>query len=74
MPLQAQKCVVAVHSNTVVCDLNYRDASSAGQHFNACCFGVDRVFNQLLDHSGGPLDNLACGNLACDVFWKELNA
>jgi hypothetical protein len=74
VPFEAQKCVVPVHADSVVRDLNERDSTPASQHLDARCLRVDGIFDEFFNYCGWAFDYLTCCNLTCDVFGKKLNA
>jgi hypothetical protein len=57
--LDAESGVVFGHAMAVVADRDARDAAAFDLHVDASGPGVERVFDQLLDHAGRALDDFA---------------
>ena len=72
--LESQERIVVAHAVALVYHADH--ALAAGFNFDAHAFraGIERVFEQLLDDGGGPLDNLARGDFVGDSFGKDADA
>src|SRR5579859_121969 len=64
--LEGQQRVVVSHAVAVVEDANHALAAGFDFHANRFRGGIERVFEQLLDYGGGPLNNFARGNAVSD--------
>jgi hypothetical protein len=63
MPVQRQNRVLSPHSGAVVADLDQNLSAVLQLHSDVTGTGVKCVFNQLLDHRGGTLDDFTRGDL-----------
>ena len=72
--LEGEQRVIVGHAVAVVDDANH--ALAAGFDFDADGFGagVERVFEQLFDDGGGPLDDFARGDAVGDSFRENADA
>ena len=67
VPLDRQPRVLRLHPLAVVLDADLLLAAELDVNREAARAGVDRVLDQLLDDRGGPLDDLAGGDLVGEV-------
>ena len=74
MPLDRQPSVLRAHAFAVVLDPN--EPLSSHLHGNGEVFraGIDRVFDEFLDHRCRALDDFARGNLIGEVTWEYTDA
>jgi hypothetical protein len=63
---EGQGQVVGLDAAAVVHNADQLHAALLGVHIDTPAAGVHGVFEQLLDDAGGPLDDLACGDLVDD--------
>ena len=63
MAFDGQERVVAIHAGAVVAHPDQAPAAVHHLGLDARGPGIDRVFDQLFEGRGGPLDNLAGGDL-----------
>ena len=63
MPVESHAGVDGRHAATVVHDLNQLLAAVSEIDLHAAGSGIDRVLHHLLHHRGGPVDDLARGDL-----------
>ncbi len=68
MALESEERIVVGHAVAVVDDANHALAARFDFDANSFCAGVERVFEQLLDDRGGPLDDFARGDAVGDGF------
>jgi len=73
MARQRQRHLLRRYAASVVDDRNALDAALLQSHGNLCCAGIKRVFQQLLDDRGGPLDHLARRNLGNQLVGQGLD-
>ena len=71
MALQTEQDIVLVHALTVVDDPDKTGAAALDLDLDPVGPGVQAVFQQLLDHGGGALDDLACGDAVGQMFGKD---
>ena len=62
--------VFPAHPCTVVGHAQERLAAGSSDNLDRTGTGVDRIFNQFLDHAGGPFDHLAGCDLVDHLFAK----
>ena len=72
--LECQKRVVVHHAAAVVDDADHALAARFDFDAHGIGAGVERVFEQLLHHRGGPLDHFAGGNAVGDGFRQYADA
>ena len=72
--LEGQQRVVAIHALAVVGDADELAAAGLDFDANAVGAGVERVFQQLLDDGGGPVDHFAGGDLVGHLVGKNADA
>ena len=65
MPEDAHLGVLFGHARTVVADQHALAAALGYLHLHAGAVGIEGVLAELLDHGGGPVDDLAGGDLLC---------
>ena len=65
--------VLGRHAAAVVRDAQIRHAAAANLHRDGAGAGVNRVFDELLHHRGGPLHDLARGNQVSNVGGEDLD-
>ena len=73
MSLKAKDRVVAGHALAVI---TYRDKPTAAEFdidLNASCSGVDRIFDQFFDDGCRTLNDLARGDLICQIVGKNFD-
>src|SRR5262249_16801014 len=71
---EGQQQVVRLDTAAVIDDAQEVDAALPDLDVEARGAGVDAVLEQLLQHAGGPLDDLARGDLCDDVLGQDLDA
>ena len=69
-----QPRILGFHPFAVVFDVNQLLAAELDRDRHAPRAGVDRVFDQLLDHRGRALDDFARRNLVREIAGKDLDA
>ena len=74
MALERQHGIVAHHTAAVVGYLDQLLAARLHVDPNAARTGIQRVFQQLLDHRSGAFHYLAGGNLVSYVFGENVDA
>ena len=74
MPLDGQPRVLRLHPFAVVFDANQLLAAELDGDGDAPRAGIDGVLDQLLDDRGGPLDDLAGGDLVGKVEREAVDA
>ena len=72
--LQAEQRVVLAHAAAVVGDGDEAAAARADLDVHLRRAGVERVFQQLLQHRRGPLDHLARRDLVGDLLGQQADA
>ena len=65
---EGQRQVIAREAGAVVGDADQIEAAAHQVHANLTRACVDRILDQLLDHRGWPLDDLAGGDLGGDIL------
>ena len=73
MPFERKKDIICVHTGPVINNPDQPVASPLDLNGNVIGACVNGVFQELLDNGSRSLNNLACRNLVCEVFWKNLN-
>ena len=68
MAFEAQQRVIAIHPAAIIHHANGAVTATTNEHFDARRTGIQRIFHQLLHHTGRPLHDLARCNLAGDSF------
>ena len=68
MPFERQRHIVASHAATVVHNFYKIDATAFQSHRNPARAGVDRVFNQFLQRTGGPFHHFTGGDTIDELF------
>ena len=66
--LKREYRVVPAHPLAVVADSHQAAAAEFDVDLDASSTGVDGVFDKLLDHGRGPLDDLASRDLICQII------
>ena len=73
MSRQSQRQIICGDAAAVVTHAQQLGAALLDVHFDAPGAGVQTVFQQLLDHRGGPLNHLAGGDLVGQARAQQLN-
>src|SRR5262249_4755724 len=71
---EGQRQVVGLDAAAVIDDAEEVEAALADLDVESTGAGVDAVLEQFLEHAGGPLDDLARGDLSDDVIGQDLDA
>ena len=74
MAFEGQQRIVVRHPMTVVGHADHVFAALLDFDANGFRAGIERVFEQLLHHRRGPLDNFARRNFVRNGFGKYANA
>ena len=74
MAFEGQQRIVPAHAGAVVGDANQAASARLNFHGDAAGPGVERVFDEFLDHARGTIDHFAGGDLVGDLFRQEANA
>ena len=74
MALEGQQGVVAHHAAAVVGDLDELLAAGLDLDLDAGGAGIERIFEQFLDHRSRPLHHFAGGDLVGNVFRKNVDS
>ncbi len=74
MTRQRQRQILPGDTGTVIPHTDQFCAALLDVDFNARGAGIQRVFQQLLDHRGRPLNDFSGGNLVGEQRGKTLNA
>ena len=62
MPFDREREIGRRHAGAVVGDADEAAAAAIGEHIDLASAGIERVFDQLFDDAGRPLDHLAGGD------------
>ena len=65
---EGQRQVIAREASAIVGDADEVQPAAHQVNANLSRAGVDGVLDQLLDHRGGPLDDLTGGDLGGDIL------
>ena len=68
MALQAEQRVVAAHAKTIIGYADKTAATSLDFYGEPGGLGIERVFDQFFDHTGGAFHHFAGGNLIGHLF------
>src|SRR5213078_631289 len=74
MAFDGEPCILRAHPFAIVLHSDQTLAAKINEDVNPTCSGIDRVFDQLFDDGGGPLDDLAGRYLVGKIGGKEGNA
>ena len=70
---ESRRDVFGFDAGPVVADLNELDAAGLDGDGDLRCTGIDGVFQKLLDHRRGPLDDLARRDQLCRVLIQNMD-
>jgi hypothetical protein len=70
---ERERQLVPVEARAVVVHLHALRAALVERHLDLGGARVERILEQLLQHRGGPLDHLACGDLADQQLGQDAN-
>ena len=70
MAIDRQRQIADGHAAAIVGDADPPPAAAVGEDVDPAGAGIDGVFDQFLDHAGGPLDHFAGGDAVDDLFGK----
>ncbi len=74
VPLQCQQRVITRHPAAIVTNFDPLFSAVLQEHFHRARPGVNGVFDQLLDHRCGALDDLSGGNLVHQLGGENVDA
>jgi len=68
MPADRQRQLLGGDAATIIADADQADPAFFQINVDTLRAGIQRVFNQFLDHRGGAFNDFACGNLVDEDF------
>ena len=74
MALEGEQRIIAHHAAAVVGDADELAAAAFDLDADAGGAGIERVFEQLLDHGRGAIDHFAGGDLVGDLVGECVDA
>ena len=73
MALQGEQGVIPAHAHAIIRHADQAAPARPDLHSNLLSAGIQRILNEFLHHTGGPLHHLAGGDLVGDLFGKKVD-